>query len=760
MGRVLGTISWRRVFFSIAIAIGGVCAVAGLADTAIAQTPPRPDMSPSVSTARQFWRQMSDRRDLREFPHAASQDVTEPLERVTRRTSSQDDEDQDWLISPESRQRAEELRPVADTPDDDLLGPAPVNSTSQDSDNLLSPARLPKPGELPRRSANPDTPVSRLPADDDDDDLLSPPTSPSAPPTTAETDPDTPAPDDSRQEPNASVSTIDGKDPHWELFAKNAYPSAKECAPCHEQIYREWSVSSHAYASISPMFQKFEQKINDLSQGTIGYFCLRCHAPVATDMGVPRDANIWQTIPAAHEGVTCIACHRVVERYGRVNGERRIEHGSVFDPVVSSGNGQKVHDVIAKKDYYKVKTSPDEKGPGTPIHNGVIQFDHVSSSHFCVSCHQVAVFPGIKLEVVWEQYRASPACKSGIRCQDCHMGAVPGQAAGFEIGPAAIVNDKPINPHRRHSNHMFVGPGYSIAHPGTFPLHPKGDRWTVEEWLLFDWRAGWGTDRFEDNLKDDAKNCFPEVWANVDDRYDAREIIDANIKLLEWKDTQRSILMEGSSKVLGPFFKRPPRAGEPLKFHYRVTNLNSGHNMPSGSLGAQPQIWLNVTLTGPQGEWLWESGYVDANGDMADLHSLEVAAGRIRRDTQLFNLQTKFLITGVKGTDREMYLPINVDFDQLPFLRPSGFPITTLNHPPFIRMEAHSLTPLGTRKAAYHVPAELMRQPGRYRLSVRMRSRAEPIYFMRFCGATPEMERQMNERMLNFHQEAFEFLVR
>jgi len=53
-----------------------------------------------------------------------------------------------------------------------------------------------------------------------------------------------------------------------------------------------------------------------------------------------------------------------------------------------------------------------------------------------------------------------------------------------------------------------------------------------------------------------------------------------------------------------------------------------------------------------------------------------------------------------------------------------------------------------------------MQTPGRYRLSVRMRSRAEPIYFMRFCQATPEMERTMNERMLDFHQHAYEFIVR
>ena len=37
------------------------------------------------------------------------------------------------------------------------------------------------------------------------------------------------------------------------------YPTAAQCGACHKQIYEEWSSSQHAYASISPMFHKFEQ---------------------------------------------------------------------------------------------------------------------------------------------------------------------------------------------------------------------------------------------------------------------------------------------------------------------------------------------------------------------------------------------------------------------------------------------------------------------------------------------------------------------
>jgi hypothetical protein len=218
--------------------------------------------------------------------------------------------------------------------------------------------------------------------------------------------------------------------------------------------------------------------------------------------------------------------------------------------------------------------------------------------------------------------------------------------------------------------------------------------------------------------------------------------------------------MENGSKIDGPFFTSELQVGEGLSFEYVITNTDDGHNLPSGSLGAQPEIWFNVALIDPDGKNVWESGYVDSNGDFADLHSLDLAAGKIKHDDQLFNLQTKFLTTNVKGTDREMYLPVNFDIDQQPLLRPSNVPTTVLNHAPFVRMEGRSIPPLGNKKAKYSVPAELIKKPGKYRLMARMRSRAEPIYFMRFVGATSEMEESMNEWMLDIHPYTVEFEVK
>ena len=537
------------------------------------------------------------------------------------------------------------------------------------------------------------------------------------------------------------------------------YPTAAQCGECHKQIYEEWSSSQHAYASISPMFHKFEQKFQELTQGTVGTFCVRCHQQVGTQLGEARETPLWARSQISREGVSCITCHRIKEHYAKVNGERRVEPGKIYEPVYGSGEKSVIKDVLANKETYSVKTSTD--GRGNDIHKGMITNDQITKSEFCVSCHQVAVNLGIKLEIVWDQYRDSPARKAGVTCQDCHMGKVPGKPGGYATAPSAVVGGKEINPGRKHANHRFIGPGYSIAHPAIFPHNTKAQAFSIKEWLQFDWRAGWGTTEFEDKVADGKiKVDFPKRWADPLDREDARQIIEENLAKLDERDKFRKQVMENSSHVDGPYIKGDPKVGKDLAFSYKIKNTNTGHNLPSGSLGAQPQLWVNVALVDPDGKNIWESGYVDSNGDMANLHSLDVAAGRIKTDQQLVHFQTMFLTTNVKGTEREMYLPVNFDIDPLPHLRPPGVPTTVLNHPPLVRMENRSLAPLGEKVVKYQVPGNLITKPGKYRLAFRMRSRAEPIYFMRFVGSTKEMEQSMNERIMNFHDFAVQLEVK
>ncbi|QDV82544.1 multiheme c-type cytochrome [Stieleria magnilauensis] len=548
------------------------------------------------------------------------------------------------------------------------------------------------------------------------------------------------------------------RDPHEDLWTEDCYPSAESCRACHPVQYEQWRASGHAYASVSPMFNRFDQAMTELTEGTVGSFCNRCHSPVQTQLKIPRSTSVLDAPPVVREGVTCIACHRINEHYWRSNGDRRIVPGNIHAPVYGGRGGAGVREAIANADTLKLKLSPEDTGPGQAIHLQGRFFQPLTNSDVCVSCHQVAVHPGIWLEVVHAQYRSGPAAKRGVSCQDCHMGAVPGKPHGYQSDFVAHLGDKPFGEKRKQSNHMFWGPGFSIAHPGIFPHHPKAKQYTPREWLAFDYRSGWGTDAFENSVT--AAMTFPEPWDTADDRRDGRRIIDANLAKLAEKRAGSIATMEGGLKIEGPYFEHEPTAGRRLKFSYTVCNTSEGHNLPTGSLGAQPQLWLNVALIDPDGCRVWESGYLDRHGDLADMHSVDVATHRVRRDKDLFNLQTKFLINNVRGTDREAALPLNFSLDQLVFLRPGAVPVSVLNHPPLIRMEAHSIAPLDSRTARYSIPAHVMTKKGPYRLSVRMRNRTEPIYFMRQIDSTPDMIHRMLENTLDLHPSSHTFWVR
>jgi nitrate/TMAO reductase-like tetraheme cytochrome c subunit len=562
--------------------------------------------------------------------------------------------------------------------------------------------------------------------------------------------------------PDSQASRLEASkptdDPHQKLWTENCYPSAESCRKCHPSQYDQWRASGHAYSAVSPMFNRFEQAITEYTRGTVDSFCVRCHSPVATQLGIPRASSLLESPAVALEGVTCIACHRVREHYWRSNGDRRIEPGNAHQPIAGTTNGAGVAHAVSRSNSLKLKTSPHQAAAGQDIHRSSYFFEPLTNSDVCVSCHQVAVHPGISLEVVHAQYRSGPAAKRGITCQQCHMGAVPGKPDGFERGHISEINGAPFGRPRRRSNHTFWGPGYSIAHPGVFPHNPDANQFTPREWLSFDYRAGWGTDPFEAVVP--ATTVFPPPWDTVDDRRDGRRVIDANLAKLDQKRSSAIMTLEAGLHVSSPIIHGRPRVGKGLKVGYRISNTSEGHNLPSGSLGAQPQLWLNVVLIDPQGRRVWESGYLDCNADLADMHSVEVAKGRIRRDKDLFNLQTKFLINNVRGTDREASLPLNFSLDQLVFLRPGAVPVSVLNHPPLIRMEAHSIAPLDYRTARYHIPASAFRSPGVYRLSSRMRSRTEPPHFMRQIRSTPEMIQRMNENMLDLRANSYTFRVR
>lgn len=107
---------------------------------------------------------------------------------------------------------------------------------------------------------------------------------------------------------------------HNNLLVTTKFPSASQCAECHPGQYRQWSVSSHAYAQMSPVYNSMQARINDLTHGTNGDFCVRCHNQVGMSIGEPIFTANENRLPVTREGISCIVCHRIKEAYGRVSG--------------------------------------------------------------------------------------------------------------------------------------------------------------------------------------------------------------------------------------------------------------------------------------------------------------------------------------------------------------------------------------------------------------------------------------------------------
>lgn len=111
------------------------------------------------------------------------------------------------------------------------------------------------------------------------------------------------------------------------LKEENRYPTAVSCFQCHTDHFEEWSVSPHAYAMMSPVFNSMQAFVTNQTEGTNGDFCSRCHPPVGMEREESTFGSVLLRSPAVREGVTCISCHRVSKDFGTSSGRLSLESG-------------------------------------------------------------------------------------------------------------------------------------------------------------------------------------------------------------------------------------------------------------------------------------------------------------------------------------------------------------------------------------------------------------------------------------------------
>lgn len=199
------------------------------------------------------------------------------------------------------------------------------------------------------------------------------------------------------------------------------------CQGCHPAHYDEWRGSMHAYASLDPVFHAMNQKGQQETNGELGDFCVGCHAPLATRLGLTRDGMNLAQLPAAMQGVSCYFCHAAshVERLDNngiaLAGDGKMR-GGIERPVRTAAHGSLASSLHAT--------------------------DELGSATLCGACHDVRTAAGVHLERTFVEWRDS-LFGSGSReqggqlsCNACHMPSRSGVAApGVGGAPERVLHD-------------------------------------------------------------------------------------------------------------------------------------------------------------------------------------------------------------------------------------------------------------------------------------------------------------------------------
>jgi len=171
---------------------------------------------------------------------------------------------------------------------------------------------------------------------------------------------------------------------------------AETCGACHQAIYNEWKISTHARAWLDDA--QFLAELEKSEKQGVAWMCMNCHTPLQNQLpklvtGL-KDGRVDQAImvdnPAfdsalQKEAITCATCH--------------VKDGVVLGPF---GDTNSPH--------------PVKKEPS------------LRTVEVCTQCHQAqARFDAVGLICVFntgQEHQDSPQAAAGKICQDCHMPTV------------------------------------------------------------------------------------------------------------------------------------------------------------------------------------------------------------------------------------------------------------------------------------------------------------------------------------------------
>jgi tetratricopeptide (TPR) repeat protein len=348
----------------------------------------------------------------------------------------------------------------------------------------------------------------------------------------------------------SQAQTVDG---HMLGPAELANP--EYCAECHAEIAERWAASAHHFSSLNDPFYAATLAVSQAHRSPDQIkFCGGCHDPLLLLTG-RMDSHPRPGDPGADEGITCLACHAIVEAPGLI------------------GNGSYV---VAAPEHYPGFTSEDpaERALANRLlrskpakHVASFGPAHIREPRLCLACHKAHIPPQLNAhrwvrgQNEWDPWFDSgagghsartfyPPKAEQVRCQDCHMPKIPADDPAAEDGKVA--------------DHAFLGANTAL--PAVL-----GDR----EWLA---RA---------------------------EAFVADGVVSVDVGAVEL----------GGRRQLAPAGVVALPEGEAVTVDVVVRNTGSGHLFPGGIADLR-EVWLELSLVGDDGEVLAASGWLGPNGEL------------------------------------------------------------------------------------------------------------------------------------------------
>jgi hypothetical protein len=219
------------------------------------------------------------------------------------------------------------------------------------------------------------------------------------------------------------------------------FDNSKECQSCHNQHYKEWNESMHAYSIKDPIFFSGWNKAKHDFPKTGERFCVQCHSPAAFVAGYDlKDYNSLSSLKEADipdailDGVSCDICHTMTSLSQTIHVKDDVAANAIFN--LNPGESIKYGNIEnpVQNSFHKSEYNPIFK-----------------RSELCLPCHDLTI-RGVEAEITFTEWNRIPglAMSGALSCQDCHM---PQKADGTH-------------------DHRFVGVDIDLSYPiGESPLH-------------------------------------------------------------------------------------------------------------------------------------------------------------------------------------------------------------------------------------------------------------------------------------------------